>query len=216
MIIFHHVPKTGGTFVVKCLTENLANSNKFPKKCERIEFNKRCRSPQDFIEHKRGQIAMVSSHWAFGPKTFKKNKEDFYISWRRDPVEMFFSAWRFYRGEGAWARNVAKPERLRKQIVLMQDCAGLEDYVKKCEQGTDFFPCGSIDELNWGKFDFVGSCENMESDLERLCNLLGIKRVAVPAPVMVSQRDEEEKLFYNRVKTLLKNTKKYPKFSTGA
>ena len=180
MIVFHHVPKTGGTYVLRALAASLRHARArplerlLPVRFRRVGLTSRWPASRWLVDLCRLRYHGLSSHWAFHPSRFNPRGFDFYFTWLRDPGEMFLSAWRYYRDIG-FDVEVSPRLRLTRQVELIRTASCLGEYLGRCEAGADFFPCGAMDDLDLGAFDFVGRCERMDEDLEVLMARLGLE-----------------------------------------
>lgn len=164
-IIFHHIPKTGGSYVI----EALENSRWDGKPIEAIRFAFPERALQDLTFRDE---RLLSSHWAFHPTRFRPGEEMIWITWIRDPARMFFSAWHYYRRPGATEQTTVRDSRFRGQIEAIQEAKDLNQYLDWFFAGGDAFPLGQL-PTNLNRFDFVGRCEHMHQDLIELGELCG-------------------------------------------
>lgn len=192
MILFHHIPKTGGSTVLRALSSKMDS--------RRIPFGH-----SQFAIRKDSNL-LLSSHWALAPDvlTPRQKADNFYFTWVRDPVEMFFSGWEYYRTKGkihAEGPHAARPERLRQQVFNIVAARDFTHYLDNCECGADYFPLGML-PTNLSEFDFVGICEDMESELERLSELLNVS-LRLPENRNESQKTINRDTYRDRVAALL-------------
>lgn len=157
LIVFHHIPKSGGTSVVNSL------KHRFPH--HRVTFN-------ETEGRVWGNNGLFSSHHAFrdysGPGLF--------ITWIRNPVDMFYSAWRYYTQSGR-PHPQYQPEKTAQFIKdKLRGCHTIREYVDRCLADDDpaMFPRGLFD-LHWDRFDFVGVTEEMDQSMKRLGDLSGAR-----------------------------------------
>lgn len=176
MIIFHHIPKTAGNYVISAVVNGLADTGR-PHSYYRTNYN----DAAPDLGVLRASQGIVASHWAYDPKRAEvhgqRQEGDIYLTWVRDPVEMFFSGWEFYRN-GAAAIPRGHHTLLQEQIALMWRAESFEQYMEWCvEPATYCFPCGQLwpGDPRLGVFDFVGRCERMTEDLWTLGRLAGFK-----------------------------------------
>lgn len=164
-IIFHHLKKSGGTSVIQNLRYALRSH-------KRIGFEDTVDDLYRFIDNNK-KIKIFSSHYAFAD--YEKRDDEFYITWIRNPVDMFYSAWSFYREQ---------PDKIHLQMVPAIHKTGfnaqhafddISEWINFCIDGPRrFFP---MDEFNadFDSFNFIGRCEHMNEDLFELSNILGLK-----------------------------------------
>lgn len=175
--IFHHVPKSGGTYVIRALKEaGIAQ--------------KRTAWWQNDAGIGRAQIEKYpavffqSSHHAFLPDRFMAEPDEYYFTWVRNPVEMVYSAYGFWTGRGAKNMQNPQPNDLYRRI---QEHQTLESYVDTVLASEDlFFPESVYTSLDLKAFDFVGSAHRMAHDITCLTNALGRPLGIHPPPVNVS------------------------------
>jgi hypothetical protein len=159
LIVFHHIPKAGGTSVVKALSQRMRH--------KRLAFQ---HEADDW--RKVGLIdGLNSSHYTFrdyaGPELF--------ITWIRNPADMFYSAWRYY-GAGSRPHPNYRPLETRDFLREFVGASTLEEYVDRCLEADHphTFPRGLFD-LPWERFGFVGVTERMQESLDALGEMLGLK-----------------------------------------
>jgi hypothetical protein len=244
MIIYHHVPKCGGSYVIRALVASMRAAGWPAYGNFRVTFG----DAEPDLAVVRAHHGMTSSHWAYGPerkdeggrvkdegrgeldgrgqslnldcagsvKIARNDPGDLYLSWVRDPVEMFFSAWEFYRSPLSslpWTRC----ERLREQIGRVFPLEkSFEAYVEECwAPGVEPYPLGQVPwvptERGFGvaadwvaAFDFVGCVERMEPDLAELCERLGIELVLPARRENVSPRTVDRERWRPEVEALLR------------
>ncbi len=200
LLIFHHIPRTGGTFVIESLVKSLEYSNLYPYSHCRVGFNDNINNIDSFIFTIKRDFAFISSHWAFNPKFFHKKNNEFYFTWKRDPERMFLSAWEYYRLNKNIAPNTI---RLKNQVNLIRNCKNIKEYIQECENGKDFFPCGNVDDTKNKKFDFVGNCETMDEDIMKICNILQIKPILVNRIGNLTLKNKKDLKLNNRINKLI-------------
>lgn len=127
-IIFHHIPRTGGTELIQNLTL------------------KHARTPYDMPIDYNGTV--LSSHWAFRDYT----GDGFYFTLLRDPVDMFYSGWHYFR------RSLLK----LPYIGLIRSIPTFDMYVDVCKCMDHYFPLPELD-LDFDRFDAIGWTERRKT-----------------------------------------------------
>lgn len=175
-IVFHHIPKSGGSHAavvlnsyVKPKGENLGSARRPIHKDgsgrqwidERLE-----RNDVPFAK-------LFSSHNAFFPDEFKPRPEELYMTWIRNPADMLYSGYHFWNMEGR------EPHQFQPQWVreLAMKCVGHESeeaYVDFALKNKKVFPMGFFD---WtpDQFDFVGISELMDQSLACIASMFGLE-----------------------------------------
>jgi hypothetical protein len=163
--VFHHIPKAGGSSVVKAFRE--ANI----QDC-RISFKDKVRSPQEGFNKNTG-AQLYSSHYAFWD--YEPEAKDIYFTWIRNPVDMFYSGFYFYK-QG----NKPHPDYQPKESLFfikncLRPCKTIEEYVDfvLAEQPDRAFPRYMFD-LPWERFHFIGDTNQMQSSLKAFNEKYGL------------------------------------------
>ena len=153
-LIFHHIPKAGGTSVLHSLRQ--------------VHKHKRIAFASNVSNIKIGN-GFYSSHYYF--KDYEG--DGLYFTWIRNPVDMFYSAFSYYSQPNK-PHPLYKPEATRAWLADAVKHPTLEAYVDAAldENHVDTFPRGLLD-LNWDRFDFVGVTERMRSSLAAFSDLVG-------------------------------------------
>lgn len=158
-IVFHHIPKAGGTSVVKALSQATRH--------HRIAFQR-----QLWGEDAMGARGCYSSHYSFADH--QPADGDFYFTWVRNPADMFYSAWRYYKCRVRPNKHY-QPEATARFLREFAGAASLEEYTDRCLEADHphTFPRGLFD-LPWERFHFVGVTERMDESIAELSRLTGL------------------------------------------
>lgn len=180
MIWFDHLPKTGGTQVIKVLVAALRAAGR-PYASEVVAWSAEEHEVAKRLGPEGPAIGVLSSHWYCTPVRFaiQARPGDRLITWRRDPVAMCFSAYRYYRQRGQAAPLVQQTRnpRLRAQGQAILEARDLEHYLDMIEAGVAPYPVGVRDTAlrhREAVYDFIGYAEHMARDLRRLLTELGL------------------------------------------
>lgn len=198
-IIFHHIPKAAGTYVRLRVAE-AAEGKAVVVRSAHLD-NPSYRPPllRGTIDRmSRENVSIVTSHWAF--RNYTPVKGELYITWFRNPIDLFYSAWNFYRSimTPKTLLDLFKP--LRAQITGLCQCENFDAYLSAALGGMNVYPQLQFN-LDWKAFDFIGFAERMQPCLSKLSSVLGIQikcprkkvhvTVASPMAVQHSYRRKE-------------------------
>lgn len=167
-LIFHHVPKSGGTSVIQSLRRTNGEISH-----KRIPFV----NPDVF---KRGNTSRNcwSSHFAFDPIEFKPTKAEFYFTVIRHPLAVIESGLKYYR-KTSKPHESFRPADVRKSISDMLSHRKFENVIHACSQNlwTPLFPNYYYEGIkgNEQKFHFIGICEDMELTTKKLSEAIGVR-----------------------------------------
>jgi len=165
-VIFHHIPKTGGTTVNSILNNHFTKEETFPK---HFQFRLKKRPLL-----KPGQYKLISGHFLFS--TFK-NLPGKRITFLREPVERVLSTQRFYEDF-----HKKSPLMNRQHIFPVGDpIKMLRNHQCKYFSSLNTYDPNISDEehLESAKhnlehnFFFVGITEDLDRGVPLLCSLLG-------------------------------------------
>ena len=190
-LIFYHIPKTGGTAVVRSL-EKAGMSH------QRITFED---------EYKQSDADMISSHWA------TLDMPGYRVTWIRHPVDVFYSGLNMYVNSN---NTFANGKKLTKGYVPVKTGEIIMDWI---EVGTktaiDRVLAGAYDSdyvfpnpfllPDWSTFDFIGRHTHHDTDLRLLGEQFNLninplkKNVARPYETMY-RRNEIRRYFSAAVK----------------
>ena len=164
-LIFHHVPKTAGTYVLNELAKSTGGRPvRIPQTSRRTG-----------LRHATGLLN--SSHHAF--QNVRPEDGDFFFTWLRDPVAMAFSAFSYFKARPQFAgAAVVSPNPLfAVQVRRIQEFDSVEDYVDAAlADSFPIFPAGHF-TLDWSRFHFVGFTETMAESLAGLRDAAGLRTV---------------------------------------
>jgi hypothetical protein len=195
MIIFHHIPKTAGTFLFSQMKKHykyisLAPGNpqtKFEKEiCEYFGNN----FEGKIFQKNTNKIDKDTFFRAHG-KFFNYNKKydtDFYFTCLRNPVDMFYSEHTFRSN-----KNINELLNLLDEKI---------DNMKKIWRCDQFY--------NLERFDFVGITEHMEETIKVLNAKLNIKIKNLK--LNVNKRKEKNIIYSHRRNELEEKFKNSPAY----
>lgn len=151
-LVFHHIHKAGGGSFKESLK---AAGFRWCK----ATFNENVQDMRAWMAKQPQEDAVYASHYLFrdydGPLP--------YVTWIRDPVDMFYSCFHWCRKNGVSPYHKPKATREFLARVLMKH-RDLESYVDDVLENDyqHVYPQGAFD-LNWGRFDFIGVTGRPES-----------------------------------------------------
>lgn len=157
MLNFHHIPKTGGTSIIRAISNiGLIHQAIRPE-------NKTSYEPMIYPS-----TGLLSSHWYFD--NHWPDGKHFTIL--RHPVDMFFSFYFYIKNRGkVWDYN----PRIKYQTELVLSCDTIEDYIMN---GSPWkYPRYQFEGLE--KLDFVGTIDRPERTIEWL-ESVGVDIVDIP------------------------------------
>ena len=169
-IVFHHIPKTGGTCVLEALKSYGVTQARIPWVG--------LRNGRAFLDGYRlpasGNVPMVvSSHHAFHPERFDDMIDELYVTWVRNPIDMVYSSYAYFHG--AVQGHIARPTHLFSRILKHPT---LESYIDAVlADAMPFFPMTFFTGLELDAFDFVGSSNRMGHSIARLFEKFPIVRL---------------------------------------
>lgn len=170
-IIFHHIPKTASTYVRLHTEKAIGGKSCIIRLCH-LE-NPHYRSPQlrGTIDRMSASIYLVASHYAF--RDYVPVEGELYITWLRNPVDLFYSAWNYFRRSATPSIQASLFKPLRDQVIHMCRHKGFNTYLDAALGGMSVYPQLQFD-LDWKAFGFVGVAEQMQYSLSRLSSMLGV------------------------------------------
>lgn len=150
--VFHHIPKSGGTSVRRA-----AEAAGFT---EVAAQNPESDSLPEFLVH--GDF--LSSHFLFAD--YDPAPGDVYFTWLRDPIDMFFSGYHYWRMAHV---EVVGFEFSAPMVEFMRGVArhpSARDYVDAVldERPRHVFPRGLF-TLPWERFHFIGRTDRMADSI---------------------------------------------------
>lgn len=184
-LVFHHLPKSGGTSVLRTLkTAPYLQPVRIP-----------FQSPADgahTLKAHAGVLGPFSSHYAFSPDLFNPDDDTLYITWVRHPLAMLKSGWKYYAAADKPHRAFL-PDDVGACVSAQQeqkDFASMIEWAAE-DPGTRLrFPLHYFEMLaaHEHKFDFIGVAERMDEDVQRLSELLRID--LTPEHANLSKRND--------------------------
>ena len=160
--VFHHIPKSGGTSVKQAVEASGAL----------------CCWVNDRAESLEGALARgaqwYASHFLF--RDYMPAAGDVYFTWIRDPVELFFSGyyyWRDPRIEVLGFEFDAPMVEFMRRVGRYEDARAYVDAVLE-ERPKHVFPRGLFN-LAWDRFDFIGRTDRMAESLEAFNRRFGTR-----------------------------------------
>lgn len=172
-IIFHHIPKSGGTSVMQAIGKAIN-----PRTSCRGAFRHDPLFGDDLIRSDFSSY-FFSSHFSFHGDHYKKDQDHFLLTWVRHPVAMFYSACEYYRQDSRPSRHF-QPVHLRKELQDLVTFETIYDYIDAVLEGSRekelVFPSFYFRE-DWERFDYIGCCETHAEDLTELGNILNLPLV---------------------------------------
>lgn len=185
-IIYHHVPKTGGAALLTSLSNALKKAD--PSAKSRRAEGGGWGEAWDATVDLGPEFRLVSSHYSFVyPQEDRSENEVWIASWR-DPVEMFCSAWRFYRQARIYAAmenggHGYAPFHF-SQIAMIQSCGDFEMYLRFCEKRKGSVEFGKPFPMEWGLSDWfdlvVDPCADFERAIREVSELTGLELEVPP------------------------------------
>lgn len=160
-VIFDHTPKAGGTSVLRALEKALKHQGGVGKGVAcRVSFASRQPDGRRVIAEEWPGCVLYSSHYAFRAGSFRSEPGECWITWARDPVDMFWSVWHYTRSSPGRPVKDYEPRNVGLQLrwaVQSFDC--IEDYIDWLlalrSDVPPVFPQGVMNR-DWGAYDFVG------------------------------------------------------------
>lgn len=165
LAVHNHVPKTGGNFVRHCFLESGFPVAHLPAGRERWE------------DHELELGGYVGSHFLFRagrPALEELGRPAVVFSLVRDPVDMFFSAFHYWRR--LRIRTPDLPAPLDRQVELLRSARTLEEYSSERfleAAEVDPFPAGWFPDPD--SLDFLGVSEKMGSSIVAIGELVGAR-----------------------------------------
>lgn len=152
-IISIHIPKTGGTTFQNLLESKFDDIN--------IQVTKplfyRCENKQMAkLDVEEFNSSLLHGHMTFDQ--VKYNKEYFYLSWLRDPVERVISHYYYWKSKSDFSVHPIEYRIKHENLSLIDFCK------IPCMQNVQSFFLGDDIEL----FDFIGITEEFEKSLSLL------------------------------------------------
>jgi hypothetical protein len=169
-MVMNHMPKSGGSYVKSYFKHN----TDWPVKAYRSINMLPDIVPED--------NTFSSSHQAF--QEFKPTESDFYFTFTRHPVDVFFSHYYFVNSvkdkhPDVWPDNDANGELLTRNIMFdapMQDYVDwfMSDLTENNFKKSYFF-MNFYKTLLTNEYTFIGVLENMGEAMYSLCTQVGVE-----------------------------------------
>jgi|ETNvirnome_2_300_1030623.scaffolds.fasta_scaffold12920_2 hypothetical protein len=195
--IFIHFPRTAGSSIEKFLlkTDDIYGHRK------------------SVYHDKNGDKQVIKEeHHTSSDKYIKQNGKEiwdeyFTFSFMRNPWDWFVSNfyWDIYQYEQCIKNN--RPIKYRRKFIVEECNSDFKTYVKKGAQRPDWFVFTQAKDFI-GDVDFVGRFENLEEDVGKICNILGIEYQNLSHENKMNRKDyteyyddEAKNIVYNLFKT---------------
>lgn len=182
-LVFHHIPKTGGSTVEVFLQEHYYTNR------TRVSQNKVDQGRRVITDSKESRF--FSSHDVYHPAVFKKEHHELYFTWVRNPIDMVYSSFFYFQGQ--YKVLHLPSSRPGQPRYVFNPHETVEDYIDTCLASDEpFYPEGYYVDLKERGFphvfDFVGRCHRMDQDLASLCELAGMDPPGKIATIRVSDK----------------------------
>lgn len=172
MILFYHIPKTGGTYISHWISSRLSTIRVIPE-------SKGVK--KTFFDFKDEKTKLAFFFHSFDPfEMIPKEKFDFKFTIIRNPFEMFKSFYMYYRSGRFVSHNIETMGKVtmdwNNNYIASILKKTYNEYVDEGlkSKGDYFFPKSQFSKVDLEEFDFVGLAEYMNHSLEIVSKKIGI------------------------------------------
>jgi len=219
-VIFFHVPKTAGSYIQKNLGKyydfknfnDLARFDNVFKDLSKLS-GRSLFSTNPWSDKSLG----VNKYFCTSNKLIKMislNKKEwdamFKFTFVRDPYSRFISSWNFVLNGFKNKNAIIKNDKLDKESSLLDNLKNYNDikhFIDNKDNLTDIAYNHTfvtqyqhiLNENDINNMDFIGKMENLEDDLQKVLNKIGINEIIHKKEKKVNKTDHEPyKTYYNQ------------------
>ena len=228
-IIFHHIPKCGGTSIVmglamtyypwqlltrgrKGFAGNL-NAPASSKEAEKKGINRYQYRRQLLAERvNQGHYPMISGHYPFNPDLYELKKDQWhFVSLLRDPLERWYSEyyWNRYKDHEYRKTNLSIEEYLESDHGLENTRSFINFFSTSLNNSDPVTEAEKNEALNnIIKLDVVGCLEKLDQFQSAMKHKFGrkpffLKTNKSPAPLDIEERPDTDSAFHKKLTSLL-------------
>jgi hypothetical protein len=207
-LIFDHVPKTAGSFVRRYLINSTAcmgfqddvENHYIPVHvdadgiCDSRAVNETIQSYQGKPYGDIERPVLLSGHRIFNSNIFTPNPDDFYFTFIRNPIDVFYSDYYFVNRRykdlpDVWPIDDILDEEYGINLNRRSPFKEYVDwFIDEYEDNTIFYE-KTYNTYSTGKHRFIGIQEQMNTSMIRLCNWLDIEYDKEEVSVSVNGSD---------------------------